>query len=295
MVFEVPMNLQSQLDEQRRRILMLEAESARQRRLIGNVPGMVYQFLLRPDGWMGFVFVSEGSREVYGRESEEIVQDYRAAFDQVHAEDAASFMRSVRASAAALSPYKWEGRLQRDGKTRWIQAASRPHRQDDGILWDGIILDITQRKEADAALAHSFRQEETIRLQAELLQQLSVPLIPLTAGIVVMPLVGRVDELRAARILETLLHGLAHARASIVILDITGVPGIDAATASMLVQVSRAATLLGAELILTGIRPDVARSLVDQDVDLSSVRILGSLAAAIAAVLGPHRVPAAPR
>lgn len=295
MVFEVPANVQTELASQRRRITDLEAEVAQQRRLIGNVPGMVYQFLLRPDGWMGFVFVSEGSREVYGREPEEIVQDYRAAFGQVHADDAASFLRSVRASAAELSPYKWEGRLQRDGRTRWIQAASRPHRHADGILWDGVILDITQRKEADAALAHSFRQEETIRLQAELLQQLSTPLIPLTAGIVVMPLVGRVDEPRAARILETLLTGLARARASIVILDVTGVPGIDATTARLFVKVAQAAALLGATLILTGIRPDVARTLVDQNVDLSSVRILGSLATAIAAVLGPHHAAAPPR
>jgi hypothetical protein len=62
---------------------------------------MVYQFVLRPDGWMGFTFVSEGSREVYGREPDQITQDYRSAFDQVHPEDVVAFMSSVRQSAAS--------------------------------------------------------------------------------------------------------------------------------------------------------------------------------------------------
>ncbi len=152
--------LQAAATADQRRIAELEQEASRYRRLITNVPGMVYQFILRTDGSMGFTFVSDGSIEVYGREPEEIVRDYKVAFEQVAAVDTASFVRSVRQSAADLSAYKWEGRLYRNGGMRWIQAASRPHLQDDGsILWDGIILDITQRKEADAAVERGLRQE----------------------------------------------------------------------------------------------------------------------------------------
>lgn len=268
------------------RVAELEEEVAGYRRLVDNMPGMVYQFLLRPNGWMGFIFVSEGSREVYGLAPEEIARDYRAAFGQVHREDAEHFMRSVRESAATLEAYKWEGRLQRGGETRWIQAASRPLRQADGsILWDGVILDITQRKAADAALAHSFRQEETIRLQEELLAELSTPLIPLTSQVMVMPLVGGVDEVRATRIREALLQGVVRHRATTILLDITGVSALDARAAAALVRAAKAVALVGAELVLTGICPGVARSLVSQGADLGSVRTLGSLQAAVAHVL----------
>lgn len=272
-------------------IAQLESEVASYRRLIGNVPGMVYQFVLRPDGWMGFIFVSEGSREVYGCEPEQIMQDYRSAFEQVHPEDVVSFMRSVRHSAAHLTSYKWEGRLLRDGQTRWIQAASRPHRQADGsILWDGIILDITHRKEADAALAHSFRQEETIRLQREMLAQLSTPLIPLTGQIMVMPLIGSMDQNRADRILETLLHGVETNRATTAIIDITGIPTVDAHTAAMIAKAAKAVKLLGAEAILTGIRAEVAQALVGMGIDLLGIKTLSTLQAAISYVLVPLRL-----
>lgn len=106
-------------------------------------------------------------------------RDLSVVFERVSVEDAASLMASMRASAASLTGYKWEGRIVRDGQERWIQAASRPHREGDGrIVWDGVILDITERKRIDAAIERSFRQEETIRLQEELLAQLSTPMIP---------------------------------------------------------------------------------------------------------------------
>ena len=260
------------------RIAQLEGEVASYRRLIGNVPGMVYQFVLRLDGWMGFTFVSEGSREVYGREPHQIIQAYRSAFDQVHPEDGVTFRSSVRQSAASLTSYKWEGRLLRDGQTRWIQAASRPHRQaEGGILWDGIILDITHRKEADAALAHSFRQEETIRLQREMLSQLSTPLIPLTGQIMVMPLIGSMDQDRADRILESPLHGVERNGATTAIIDITGIPTVDAYTAAMIAKAAKAVKLLGAEVILTGIRAEVAQALVGLGVDFWGIKAVSPL------------------
>ena len=281
---------EAQIAAQQRRVAELELENVQYRGLIDAVPGMVYQFFLRPDGSMGFSFVSDGSREVYGHAPEEMVADFKSAFTQVHHEDVASFMRSVSESAATLNAYKWEGRLLRDGQIRWIQAASRPQCQADGvILWDGVILDITQRKEADAALARSFRQEETIRLQEELLAQLSTPLIPLTAQIMVMPLIGHVEGTRGDRLLEALLESVVRSRASIILIDITGVPTVDAYVAGLLVKIARVLQLVGVEVILTGFSPAVAATLVGLDVDMTGIRTLGSLQSAIAAVMGPSR------
>lgn len=277
---------QGHLAPQQDRIAELQREVATYRRLITNVPGMVYQFLLRPDGSMGFTFVSEGARAIYGYSPDEIVADFKLVFERIHPDDIASFSSSVKESAISGSAYRWEGRTLRDGKTLWMQAASRPHKQPDGsVLWDGIILDITQRKEAEAALAHSRRQEETIRLQEEMLAQLSTPLIPLTGQIMVMPLIGHVDQARAKRVLVSLLQGVEENHVTTTILDITGVPAIDAQTAAMIVDAAMAVKLLGAELILTGVRAEVAQTLVSLSVDLSGIRTLGSLQAAIAHVM----------
>lgn len=269
-----------------RRIAELDHDVARYRRLVDNVPGMVYQFVLRADATMGFTFASEGSLEIYGHPPAAIVRDYRLVFERVAPDDVVSFMASVRHSAATLSAYKWEGRITRDGRTRWIQAASRPHAQEDGsIVWDGVILDITQRKEADAALERILRQEATIAAQAELLAQLSTPLIPLTDDALVLPLIGVIDRARATRIVEALLRGVERGRVTAVIVDVTGLPAMDADTAAMLASAARGLRLLGATTILTGIRPDVAQTMVAIGVDLTGVQTLGSVQEAVTRVL----------
>jgi rsbT co-antagonist protein RsbR len=108
-------------------------------------------------------------------------------------------------------------------------------------------------------------------VQDELLAELSSPLVPLTPEIVLMPLVGAVDAKRARRIIETLLGGLERERAAVAIIDITGVSVVDAQVADTLVRASQAARLLGTEVILTGIRAGVARSLVGLGLDLHAV------------------------
>lgn len=279
-------DLAAQVAALERRIAELEQEVAGYRRLTDNVPGMVYQFVLRPDASMGFTFASEGAREVYGCEPEAILRDYRVVFAQVAAADVASFMRAVRASATSLSAYKWEGQLARDGQIRWIQAASRPNLQGDGsIVWDGVILDITHRKEADAALALGFRQQETIRLQEELLAQLSAPLIPLSREVIVLPLIGAIDRARAAVILESLLEGVARSQVRTIILDLTGVAAVDAVAVAMIASAAKGVKLLGARMMLTGIGPEVAKVLVAMGAELGGARLLGTLQAAVAAAL----------
>jgi anti-anti-sigma factor len=128
-------------------------------------------------------------------------------------------------------------------------------------------------------------QEEIIRVQGETLRALSTPLLPIARGVVVMPLIGNVDRDRAQRVLETLLDGIAKHQAEIVILDVTGVPVVDTDVASALVQTAQAVKLLGADVILTGIQPKIARTLVDLDVDLANIQTEGTLQSGIARAL----------
>jgi anti-anti-sigma regulatory factor/HAMP domain-containing protein len=114
-------------------------------------------------------------------------------------------------------------------------------------------------------------QEQIIRMQATALAELSTPLIPITDQIVVMPLIGALDTQRANQILSTLLQGIEASRARVAILDITGVPVVDTNIAQTLMSVARAVRLLGAQVMLTGIRPEVAQTLVGLGVDLQGL------------------------
>lgn len=124
-------------------------------------------------------------------------------------------------------------------------------------------------------------QEEAIRMQAAMLEELSTPLIPLSDAVVIMPLVGTIDSKRAEQILAVLSQGVVSKGARVAIIDITGVPTVDTHVASVLIRASQAVRLLGAEVVLTGIRSRVARALVELGVDLGGLVTRGSLQAGI--------------
>lgn len=126
---------------------------------------------------------------------------------------------------------------------------------------------------------------EIISMQEAQLEELSTPLIPITEDIVVMPLVGTLDSVRAQRMLRTLLNGIEAQRTPVAIIDITGVSVVDTHVANVLVQASQAARLLGAQVVLTGIRGGVARSLVGLGVDLRRITTRKSLQSGIAYAL----------
>src|ERR687894_504818 len=124
-------------------------------------------------------------------------------------------------------------------------------------------------------------QEEVIRMQAAMLEELSTPLIPLSDAVVIMPLVGTIDARRAEQILAVVSQGVVSKGARVAIIDITGVPTVDTHVASVLIRASQAVRLLGAEVVLTGIRSRVAQALVELGVDLGGLVTRGSLQAGI--------------
>ena len=172
-----------------------------------------------------------------------------------------------------------------DGTQRWLVTTKIPIRDHrDQIQWIvGSGRDITERKQADEERQRL--QNELIAAQALALEELSTPLIPISDNVLVMPLIGRVDARRASQILETLLTGIYEQQADLAIVDITGVNVVDTQVAYALIQTAQAVKLLGAQVVLTGIRPEVAQTLVSLGINLNDIVTLRSLQQGIAYAL----------
>jgi anti-anti-sigma factor len=112
--------------------------------------------------------------------------------------------------------------------------------------------------------------------------ELSTPLIPISEKIMVMPLIGTMDAERAAQVLEVALNGVQHSGARVVIIDITGLKHMDTHIAGSLLKAAKALRLLGAKAILTGIRAEVAQTLVGLGVELGDLDTRSTLQSGIA-------------
>ncbi len=129
-------------------------------------------------------------------------------------------------------------------------------------------------------------QQEIIEAQKRAIQELSTPIIPVMDRIIVMPLIGSIDSMRARDIMRTLLAGIREHRAKVVILDITGVLIVDSGVANHLNKTIQAARLKGARTIVTGISDAVAETIVDLGIDWGEIETLTDLRTGLVTALG---------
>jgi len=128
------------------------------------------------------------------------------------------------------------------------------------------------------------REEVIARQQHELLE-LSTPVVQLWEGILALPLIGTLDSARTQVVMESLLQAIVRTGAGLAIIDITGVPTVDTLVAQHLLKTVAAARLMGADCIISGIRPQIAQTIVHLGVDLSSVSTKATLADAFTLAL----------
>jgi rsbT co-antagonist protein RsbR len=120
-------------------------------------------------------------------------------------------------------------------------------------------------------------RERVIRQQQEAIRELSTPVLQVRERLLILPIIGVIDPQRARQLTEQLLRGIRSNRAKVVVIDITGVAAMDATVANHLVQTVEASRLLGATVIVTGLSPEIAQTIVNISVDLGKMNTVGDL------------------
>jgi rsbT co-antagonist protein RsbR len=157
-----------------------------------------------------------------------------------------------------------------------------PERLVDEIWRASVLLD---RLALHTTELYQKSREDVIARQQQELLELSTPVVKVWEGVVAVPLIGTLDSARTQVVMENLLERIVQVGASVAIIDITGVPTVDTLVAQHLIKTVAAARLMGAECIISGIRPQIAQTIVHLGVVLENVTTKASLADAIALAL----------
>jgi rsbT co-antagonist protein RsbR len=238
------------------------------------------QLIFLKDTSSRYLFVNRTFERACGKSKAEL---YGGGDEQVMSpESAAKVVADERRVLETGEVLAQEETLETNEGVRHFASVKVPVRGRDGELIGvgAFITEITEQKQRLLA------QQEMIETQRDALRELSTPLLPIGEGVLAMPLVGVVDPERARQIIDNLLHGITTHRAHTAILDVTGIRLIDADVAAALIQAARAARLVGARVVLTGISPEIAQTLVSLEADLTGITTLGTLASGIAFALG---------
>jgi rsbT co-antagonist protein RsbR len=222
------------------------------------------------------VYLNDRVCEIFGHPRDEL--KHLSGLDIAAPEEKARIQALIEEAKAHGEPLEslmfWI--MRPDGTRRYIHNRYSTTYDDEGVLLRFVVTtDMTERKRAE--MEREQLQQEVIEAQREALKELSTPVIPVMERILVMPLVGSIDTMRARDIMRTLLEGISAHRAKFVILDVTGVPVMDTGVVNHINKTIQAARLKGAQTIVTGISDAVAEAVVDLGIDWGAVETLADL------------------
>lgn len=174
-------------------------------------------------------------------------------------------------------------RVARDGHEVWIQGSYNPvldlDRKPCKIV--KFATDITAQVEQNRRLKQAMEEaEEAARVREELhqsLQEMSTPVTPIWDGILLLPLVGIIDSMRTADVMNKSLTKIAETRARVFVLDIAGVATVDTGVANQLIKITKATQFMGCEAIISGVSPAIARTMVELGVSVGDIRTTATL------------------
>jgi PAS domain S-box-containing protein len=168
-------------------------------------------------------------------------------------------------------------RMKRDGDLVDVSLTVSPIRDAAGRIIGAstIARDITEQK----------RMREALQQRAQEILEVSTPVLQVWEGVVVAPFIGTLDTQRAQQFMERLLERVVETNSSVALLDVTGVPSVDTRTAQHLIETISAVRLMGAQAVLTGVRPAIAQTLAHLGINLADVVTRSSLAAGLRVAL----------
>jgi len=160
---------QQDITEKRQLEIALEKSEARHREIAANIPGIVYQFRVSKDGAYSFPYVSRGINAIWELSPEDVVNDASKAIDTIVPDDIESVKDSIKKSAKTLENWIGEFRIKtKTGEEKWLRTSATPHPIDgEGVLWNGVMLDITARKQKEEALRKVKQLEELDKMKDE--------------------------------------------------------------------------------------------------------------------------------
>jgi rsbT co-antagonist protein RsbR len=262
-----------ELNQLKQQLAQVRAERDMLRLVVDTLPDIIYV----KDAQSHHIFGNKAKLALYGADSQDVILGKTDL--ELHPENGAAYLASEQEMLQSRQPIiNREEEVDRgDGSRGWILTTKIPFFGEDGAVlgFVGIGRDISEMKDIQR---RTQEQQVLIEAQAAQLRKLSTPVIPIFDQILVLPLVGEIDETRSRDMMRSVLAGVANYRARVVIIDLTGVPLVDTHVAQNLLQCLRAARLKGANTILTGISDSVAETIVDLGVDFGDVELASSLA-----------------
>lgn len=237
--------------------------------------------LIDPQG--NIIYLNDATKRMFGRDEIPVGTPVASLYP---ADMLAHVGNTIIPTALEQGSWQDEVELPHPNGGTWIaQHNVFPVRDEHGnpIGIANFLRDVTEQRKQE--IERSNFQQQLIEAQRSTLRELSTPLIPISDHVLIMPLIGTIDSARAQMVMESLLEGVARHQARLVILDITGVMVVDTQVAQAFIQAAQAVRLLGAQVMLTGIQPQIAQTLVHLGVDLSGIITRGSLQSGIAAAL----------
>ena len=207
-----------------------------------------------------------GADELIGQEIEILVPE---RFRGKHVHHRVDFFKDARPRSMGAGR-DLAGRRQ-NGSEFPIEIGLKPFDTGHETVVMATIVDISERK----------KMEELLTRQQEDLMELSTPVIQLWHGILVLPVVGTLDSERSRIMMEQLLNSLSETGSTVAIIDISGVCAVDTMVAQHLLKTIEAAKLMGAECLISGIRPEIANTIVSLGIDLSKVKTKSTMERAL--------------
>jgi len=209
-------------------------------------------------------FTNKSMKDMIGKKCYEV-------FDSLHCNSGDCCMKKAVENNKAFSD-RTETKV--GGQMIPVEYHAVPLKNDEGDIVGGLeyFIDITER----------VRYEERLKEQSNTIRQMSTPTIKLWEGVLVLPIVGVVDSMRAQHMMESMLNKIMETYSRVIIMDIHGVAAVDTAVANHLIKITKATKLMGCECIVSGISPAVAQTIMQLGINMESINTKATLSDALA-------------